>query len=58
MTTVYESDVVRAIRGFKAALRAQEGAQMHLLATRYLDVERALDSFHARYPHLGRPGLA
>lgn len=43
MTPVLESEVVRAIRGFKAQLRAQEGAQTRLLATKYLDIETALE---------------
>jgi len=43
VTTVYESDVVRAIRGFKAELRAHEGVQVNLMAMKYLDVERALE---------------
>lgn len=44
MTTVVESKVVTAIRGFKAELRAHEGVQINLMATKYLDVERALES--------------
>lgn len=39
-----ESAVIRAIRGFKAQLRAREGAQVRILAERYLDVERALEA--------------
>ena len=44
MTVAYESAVVKAIRGFKAELRAHEGVQINLMANRYLDVERALES--------------
>src|SRR5665648_869843 len=44
MTAVYESRVVKAIRGFKAELRAHEGVQINLMASKYLDVERALES--------------
>jgi SPP1 gp7 family putative phage head morphogenesis protein len=44
VTTVYESSVVRAIRGFKAQLRANEGVQIEHMARQYLDVEKALES--------------
>ena len=44
MTTAYESQVVKAIRGFKAELRAHEGAQVNAMATKYLDVEKALEA--------------
>jgi len=40
----YESDVVKAIRGFKAELRAHEGVQVNAMAVKYLDVEKALES--------------
>jgi SPP1 gp7 family putative phage head morphogenesis protein len=41
---VNESAVVRAIRGFKAALAANEADEIRELATHYLDVERALEA--------------
>jgi len=40
---VHESDVVRVVRGFKAAVLAKEAKQMAELADRYLQVELSLE---------------
>lgn len=39
-----ESAIVRAIRGFKTAIAANEADEVRELATRYLDVEQALEA--------------
>jgi hypothetical protein len=60
MSPVYESAVVRAVRGFKAALLAREAAQMAEMADRFLQVETALqdtiDALAARIAGLDAEG--
>ncbi len=43
MSPVRESQVVRVVRGFKAAILAREAAQMAILADRYLQLELSLE---------------
>jgi SPP1 gp7 family putative phage head morphogenesis protein len=43
MSPVYESEVVRAARGFKAAILSDDATQMAHLADRYLQIELGLE---------------